>query len=88
MNVEEVKSTLRKKGLGKYSLYGLGITNEKTMGEYMAELEEKLSKAEMEELAEKVALVNLKFFEGFLERGIIRLSDGLLDAVRKIEHAA
>lgn len=54
----------------------------------MAELEEKLSKAEMEELAEKVALVNLKFFERFLERGIIRLSDGLLDAVRKIKHTA
>jgi len=85
MSVEDVKNTLRKMGLGEYSLYGLEMTNEKTVNEYIAELEENLGRADREELAEKVDLVNLKFLEGFLEKGIIKLSDGLLDAVRKIE---
>jgi len=32
-----------------------------------------------------VYLVDLDMLKGFLERGIIEPSDGLLDAVRKIE---
>lgn len=84
MNVEEIKSAFRKKGLGEYSLYGLGITNEKTVGECVAELEEMLRWKNWR----KSCLCELEVFRRILERGIIRLSDGLLDAVRKIEHAA
>jgi len=85
MSIEEVKNTLKKKGFGEYSLYGLGVTNEKTVSEFMAELEEKISSHDRDELAKKIDLVDLKFLEGFLEQGIIKLSDGLLDAFRKID---
>jgi hypothetical protein len=85
MTVEEVKNTLRKMGFGEYSLYGLGMTNEKTVSEFLAELEEKLNNTDREEWAKSIDLLNLKFIEGFLEQGIIKLSDGLLDALRKID---
>jgi len=85
MSVEDVKSALRKMGFGEYSLYGLGMTNEKTVSEFLAELEENLSRDDREEWAKSIDLLNLKFLEGFLEQGIIKLSDGLLDALRKID---
>ena len=85
MTVEEVKSTLRKLGFNEYSLYALGVTNEKTVSELMAELEEKMRSHNRDELLKKIDLANLKFLEGFLEQGIIKLSDGLLDAFRKID---
>jgi len=85
MTVEEVKGTLRKLGFSEYSLYALGVTNEKTVGELMAELEEKMRSQNRDELLKKIALANLNFLEGFLEQGIIKLNDGLLDAFRKID---
>lgn len=88
MTVEEVKNVLRSLGLNEYSIYGLGVTNEKTVGQLLAELEENLAKADREELAKKVDLINATFLEGFLEKAIIRLNDGMLDALRKIENAA
>ena len=85
MTVEEVKGTLRKLGFNEYSLYALGVTNEKTVSELMAELEEKMRSHNRDELLKKIDLANLKFLEGFLEQGIIKLNDGLLDAFRKID---
>ena len=85
MTVEEVKGTLRKLGFSEYSLYALGVTNEKTVGELMAELKEKMRSQNRDELLKKIALANLKSLEGFLEQGIIKLNDGLLEAFRKID---
>ncbi|MGQ9552158.1 MAG: hypothetical protein ACUVUE_07010 [Candidatus Bathycorpusculaceae bacterium] len=85
MTVEEVKKTLRGKGLGEYSLHGLGMTNEKTVNEFIAESEESLSRADRGEWAKEVNRVTVALLEGFLEKGTIKQSDGLLDAIRKIE---
>jgi len=85
MTVEEVKDTLRKLGFNEYSLYALGVTNEKTVSGLMAELEEKMRSHNRDELLKKIDLANLKFLEGFLEQGIIKPSDSLLDAIRKID---
>ena len=85
MTVEEVKSTLRKLGFNEYSLYALGVTNKKTVSELMAELSRSLRSRNRDELLKKMDLANLKFLEGFLEQGIIKLNDGLLDAFRKID---
>lgn len=84
MGVEEVKNTLKKLGFGEYSLYVLGMTNEKTVGDLLKEIEEEL-KGTAEESAQKILLVNKAFVETFLEKGLIKMSDGLLDAFRKIE---
>ena len=51
----------------------------------MAELEEKMRSRNRDELLKKTDLANLNFLEGFLEQGIIKLNDGLLDAFRKID---
>jgi len=83
--VEEVKSTLRKMGFGEYSLYGLEVTNKKTVSEFIAEIEENLSRADREEWEKSKDLSDLEFLEAFLEQGIIKLSDGFLDAMRKID---
>jgi len=87
MSIDEVKRTLKKKGFREYSLYALGITeNDRTVAEYIAELQEKLSgDDEKDEWVRKVDLVNLTFLEHCLEQGIIKLSDRLLDALRKID---
>ena len=87
MSVEEVKSVLRSLGLSEYSLSGLGVTNKKTVGERLAELEENIAKTDREELLKKIDRATAAVLEGWLEGGIIRLNDGLLDAVRKIENA-
>jgi hypothetical protein len=84
MGVEEVKNALKKLGFGEYSLYALGVTNEKTVGDLLKEIEEDL-KGAAEESAQKILLVNKAFVETFLEKGLIKMSDGLLDAFRKIE---
>ena len=86
LTVEQVESHLENLGLNKNSLYGLGVTNEQTVGMFLAELEENLQKADREEWAKKFDLINIKFLEGFLEQGVIEMSDGLLDAFKKIEH--
>ena len=87
MSIQEVKRTLKKKGFREYSLYALGITeNDRTVAEYIAKLQEKLSSDdEKDEWVRKVDLVNLTFLEHCLEQGIIKLSDRLLDALRKID---
>ena len=51
-------------------------------------MEDNMAKADREEWAKKVDLITATFLEGFLEKVIIRLNDGLLDAPRKIENAA
>jgi len=87
MSIQEVKRTLKKKGFREYSLYALGMTeNDRTVAEYIAELQEKLSSDDQkDEWVRKVDLVNLTFLEHCLEQGIIKLSDRLLDALRKID---
>ena len=85
MGVEEVKSTLKALGFGEYSLYGLAVTNEQTVAEYISELEEKLNRPERDELAKELDHLLLEFLNEFLKQGIIKLSDGLLDAMRKID---
>ena len=85
MGVEEVKRVLRKKGLGEYSIYGLTMTNEKSLGEYIIELEEELRKPSLNELVRRIRAANLKALEFLLKVGIIGAGEGLLDAVKKIE---
>jgi hypothetical protein len=84
MGVEEVKNTLKNMGFGEYSLYALGVTNEKAVGDMLKKIQEDL-KGTVEEGAQKILLVNKAFLETFLEKGLIKMSDGLLDALRKIE---
>lgn len=72
-------------GLGEYSLYGLGMTNEQTVNEFIVESEKSLSWADRDEWAKEVNRVTVAFLEGFLEKGVIKHGDGLLDAIRKIE---
>lgn len=85
MGVEEVKSTLKAMGFGEYSLYGLAVTNEQTVAEYISELEEKLNRPERDELAKELDHLLLELLNEFLKQGIIKLNDGLLDAIRKID---
>ena len=85
MTLEQVKSILRSKGLSKYSIDCLALTNEKTVDEKLAELEENLAEADRDELDEKVDRAAAAFLEEWLETGVIRLNDGMLDAMRKIE---
>ena len=85
MNVHEVKASLRKLGFNEYSLYALGVTNEKTVGELLAELEANFSRRDREEWLREMDFINLKFLNEFLKRGIIKPTDGLLDAFRKID---
>jgi len=87
MIVEEVKNTLKSVGLGEYSIYGLGVTNNQTVGELLTELQEKLDKPERVEWAKDVDIFCSTALEALLEQGIIKLSDGALDALRKIEQA-
>lgn len=84
MSVKEVKSTLRNMGFKEYSQYALGVTNEKTVAALLEEIEEEL-KSENEECIKQILLVNKSFIETFLQKGIIKMSDGLLGAFRKIE---
>ena len=85
MSVEEVKRTLRSLGVSEYSLCSLGVTNEVTVGELLAGLKENVVKAGSEEWIKKVDVVTASFLEECLEKGVLRLNDGLLNAVRKIE---
>ena len=85
MTVKEVKRMLREMGFDEYSLYGLGVTNKKTVSEFIAELEENLSRTDREEWEKSKDLSDLEFLEAFLEKGVIKLSDGFLDAIRKID---
>ena len=55
---------LLKAGFSEYSLCRLGVSNEKTAGEFMAELEEKITSHNMDELAKKTDLESLIFIEG------------------------
>ena len=84
MSVEEVKSMLRNMGFEEYSQYALGVTNERTVAALVEEIEDEL-KSENEECVKQILLVNKFFMETFIEKGIIKMSDGLLDAFRKIE---
>jgi hypothetical protein len=84
MTLKEVKATLKAMGFSEYSLYALGVDNEETVGELLNKMEADLME-ETEECVKQIRLVNKAFLEAFLEKGIIKLSDGLLDAFKKIE---
>lgn len=75
---------LRNMGFEEYSQYALGVTNERTVAALVEEIEDEL-KSENEECVKQILLVNKFFMETFIEKGIIKMSDGLLDAFRKIE---
>lgn len=83
MTVEETKRLLRKLGLGEYNICGLDMTNEKTVAEYLSELEAKLMQ-DKEELLQSIRFTIATLLEGCLEKGIIKVSDGMLNAQRKI----
>jgi len=84
IGVGEAKGLLRKLGLGGYSIHGLNVTNEKTVGEYLGELEAKLLQ-DKEEWLQTIHFTIATLLEGCLEKGIIKVSDGMLDAQRKID---
>lgn len=87
LGVEKVKDLLRKLGLSETNIYGipnLTTTNEETVGRFLAELEADL-RQETDERVRRIRLINKAFLEGFLEKGVIKVSDGLLDAHRKIQ---
>lgn len=85
MNVDEVKETLRKLGFNEYSLYALGVTNEKTVNQLLVELEANFKREDRKEWLKEIDFINLKFLKELLKRGIIKPTDGLLDAFRKID---
>jgi len=84
VTLKEVKATLKAMGFSEYSLYALGVNNEETVGELLNKMEADLME-KTEECVRQIRLVNKAFLEAFLEKGIIKLSDGLLDAFKKIE---
>ena len=86
LTVDEVQGILRGMGLNEYSIGFLGMTNEKTVGEFLVELEEGMD-AGRTEREKKVDFALASLLEGYLEEGVIGLNDGLLDALRKIEKA-
>jgi len=87
MGVEEAKGLLRRLGLSETSVYGLNVTNEKTVGELLGKMEADLEK-KTDEYVQQIRLINKAFLENLLEKGIIKTSDGLLDAHRKIHQYA
>ena len=54
--------------------HGFGMTNRKDPGEYLAEGGDNLNRADREEWLKTVNFATSTFLEGFLEKGIIRLS--------------
>jgi len=86
MTLDDVKAALKAKGFSEYSLYALGVTNQKTVRELLSEMEAGLTKG-TEEYVKEIRRINISVLETFLEKGIIKLSDGLLDAFKKIEEA-
>jgi len=79
ISVEEVKNTLKNMSFEEHSLYALGATNQKTVAVLLEEIEDKL-KSENEEYVKQILLINKFLIETFLEKGIIIVSDGPLDA--------
>ena len=88
MTLEEVKSFLKDLDLNDCSLAGLGVTNEKTVGQRLTELGEGFSGSAWEIPVAHAILATAEVMEAWLSRGTIRLNDGLLDALRKIQNAA
>ena len=86
LTVDEVQGILRGMSLNEYSIGLLGTTNEKTVGEYLVELEEGMD-AGRTEREKKVDFSLAKLLETYLKDGVIGLNDGLLDAMKKIEKA-
>ena len=76
---------LRKLGFNEYSLYALGVTNEKTIGQLLAEPEAKFKREDRQEWLKEIDFINLNFLNGLLKHRIIKPTDGLLDAFRKID---
>lgn len=87
MTVDEVKGFLGGLGLNECSLTGLGVTNEKTVGQRLAELREGLSRTDWADPVKEANLATADVLEGWLVKGTIRLNDGVLDALIKIQNA-
>ena len=87
MTLDEVKRFLGGLGLNECSLTGLGVTNEKTVGQRLTELRESTSQIDLEECVRQANLATADSLEGWLYKGTIRLNDGLLDALIKIQKA-
>ena len=86
LTVDEVQGILRGMGLNEYSIGFLGMTNEKTVGECLVELEEGMD-AGRTEREKKVDFALASLLAAYLKEGVIGLNDGLLDTMRKIEKA-
>ena len=87
MKVEEVKGFLGGLGLNEGSLTGLGVTNEKTVGQRLTELREGTSQIDWADHIKQANLATADVLEGWLDKGTIRLNDGMLDALKKIQKA-
>jgi len=87
LTVEEAKSILRSLGLNERNIDGLGMTNEKTVGEHLADCDEATDKAGEEWWPGLFDYRGVELLEAELEKGVISSNDGLLDALRKIDQA-
>jgi len=88
LTVKEVKSFLGGLGLNDCDLTCLGVTNEKTVGQRLSELREGLTASGWVDRVKQTDFAAAEVLEGWLSKGTIRLNDGMLDALRKIQNAA
>ena len=61
------------------------MTSEKIVDQLLAELEANFKREDRKEWLKEIDFINLKFLKELLKRGIIKPTDGLLDAFRKID---
>ena len=61
------------------------MTNEKTVDQLLVELEANFKREDRKEWLKEIDFINLKFLKELLKQGIIKPTDGLLDAFRKID---
>lgn len=88
LGVEEVKRLLRELGLDENSPYGLDVTNEETVGQFIERSRRELDDEDSDEDLRTLHLVPISFLEHLIGEGIISERDGLLDALRKTQQYA
>lgn len=88
MGVEEVRRLLRKLGLNENSLYGMNVTNEETVGQFIEASKRELEDENLDEDVRPFYSTPILVLEQCMEEGMISEGDGLLDALRKMEQYA
>ena len=59
----KLRENLGKLGVNEYSLYALGVTNEKTVDQLLVELEANFKREDRKEWLREIDFINLKFLK-------------------------